>query len=1283
MEQQTQRRLAHASAQRQSKGEEDHKAAPASPHSSSPPQPPLTPSAASILSTLESLHAVLLSLPPLRLLYSLNYVLFPLTSFLTQPLSVENAAEASALSALSSLTFLLRCSAQSSDCTAAAAAVIGDEKGWAGLSTLSVSLVRDAHSEELKAAAVEAFTALLQAARAHMQWMAESPLRGFVLSSPFHVTLGYLISLLVRCLSSTSRLLQLRALQCLSAACALLSPFPAGVSMLTSYMPGMLSALQRLLVKDDKAGTQVKSEAMRLSTALVVAVMAGADVVQLALVTTDRAPSARITEVDEEGREQEDLNAVAAEVEAKLTGFRALLPSPSSSTVSSSPSATAEVKGPAVDLLLPRDAAWYGETRERVLLIVRLIFAQSPLYPRSAALEVEWVRSARLLLERCSLVLRDCVVVLVEYVLAMTQHVHDGVRHEATTALSSFTTALSGLSNASSPSSLALIASLSSRLLLHLRSLPRLLQTSIHSTQLRLLHTCSGYMQLLGSISSPTPLHSPLFAALSSPSTFPHLFLQLLPALALHPPSSFILERTDDNTSPLTLLHSLTSSAPLLHTSDDTVRLALLHLLRSLGIHTGDEAGHLLDALLSFLPSDEQPHTPHVDEWLLLITQIIVGITSSPSPPRPATTPYLILALDTFVQPCLFSPAQPATTLTLTMAGVASIAHDLHADFSPYLMHVLFPLLTHLGSTSPVVSSAAMSCLRVVASAVGVESVSALVLGNVDYVVDAIAAHLLSSHPTPQLLQVMRAVLSRLPPSPELIPLLHDTLHSTIRLLSLPTGDEDERVVCVEVLVGVVQSVRRLYEVQPPPLHPSARAGLFGSSQPIDSGRLLEGVKEYYAPRRVRERVWGKREQWRREDEEAQAEDAGRRAKERRVSPSQWYAQQEARRERREQRRAMGVQDDDTDSDDDEDARDAKRRQREWREQERKDEAVQPTAEQAVVIDVMKQARSWLGRGGVREQVLVLDLIREAILVLRSIPKELFPLIAQTWPSILALIRRYQRVGLPPPSSSSTALLSLSSPSPASPQPPVGVLLSSLELLTVLCEVASRFLASRFQSELWPLLSSVLSSYQHQLTTTLTLVSAHSPSSRCLPPSPSSSVSASALPMTAAHRLILSALSSLAFLLRYPDLLCAHLLEVSKAVRPFLGDSMPAKVQEGACAVYRAMHTLNAELVEWTLTGLVGEEGEEEEEGEEGKEGEEELMEWAKVEEWKLDRRGELLLIWQRLKVERRMRRQRQAQAKQQSKGDDDDASLPYREARLLLTELRARPTRPSDVTEV
>ena len=1277
MEQQTQRRLALAAAASptHSKGEEEMKGPPsATPSPVSSPLPlPAASSAAALLATLDSLRSLLRTLPRLPLLFSLNYILFPLTSFLSQPMTLEKSSEAALLSALSSLAFLLRATSEDADCTAAAAAVIGDEQGFAGLCTLLIQRTRDAGSEEVKAAAIDCLAALLTSATSHLSWWPQSPLRLYVHSSPFHISLGYLISLLIPCLASTSRALQRSALLAVSAACGLLSPSPAGVSMLTSYLPGVLSALQKLLVRDDKAGTQVKGEAIRLMTDLLVAVLSGEEVERLAAATSDRhqQPPPTIEEVQEDA--DEESTRAQAEVQSKLSHLHFLVasrvapsstaPSPAKSTTDEEGSAAA---GPSADLLISRDVSWYGETRERVLLIMQLIFAQSPLYPRSAALECEYVRSARRLLGECGRVLRDCVVVWVEYVLAMTQHNHDDVRHEAATVLSTFTAALSSLPDTAASD--ALIASLSSRLHHHLRSLPRLLQSSTQATQLRLLHTASGYMELLGSIPSPsTPGQSPLFTLLSSPSAFPHLFIQLLPALRLSPDTSIIVERSDDDSDPVHLLHSLHDQPAFLHAPDDSVRLALLHLLRGIGQCTGEQVGQLLDALLSFLPGEGGGRGDgHVDEWLVLIHQVIVGLTLSPTAAQ-ASAPYLLLALETFIQPELFSSSQSPAVLALLLSAVATIAWQMRGDFQPYLMHVLFPLLSHIGSPSLHVSSAAMSCLRVIAAALGYESGQALVLGNVDYVVDAIAAHLLSAQPTPQLLAVMRAVLSRLPPSPQLIPLLHDTLDSLVRLLSLSTGGEEERIVSIEVLQGVVVAVRRYYDASPPPTHPSTRSGLFASTAPLSSPHLLlPDAAPHYHPSRVIERLQLKRDQHRREDADAAQLDATT-ATAPRLTPNQWYAQQEAKRERREERKSQGLRDSDSDSDDDEEARTAKAEHRQWREREREDEAVRPTPEQAVVLQLMQQARSWVGRGGVREQVLVLELIREAIVVLYTIPKELFPLIAQLWPPVLALIRRYQRAG----GEGRTTALTVSRPadggSGEASMPPVSVLIAALELVAVLCHYASRFLATRFQSELWPVLSAVLGAYQHQMKGIVQLTGAGQALSPRAAAAQGAPAAAAGLHLTAPHRLLVSALSSLAFLLRYPDLMRQHALEVVKACRPYLDEAMPEQVNEQAAAVFRAAYALNAEAVEWALGSIVEDEDEEAESGEEKEgAGEVELTQWEKVDEWGLDRRGELRLLWQRVKDERRKAHDR---AHQQASH--------HQVVSELLAELRALPVPP------
>ena len=119
---------------------------------------------------------------------------------------------------------------------------------------------------------------------------------------------------------------------------------------------------------------------------------------------------------------------------------------------------------------------------------------------------------------------------------------------------------------------------------------------------------------------------------------------------------------------------------------------------------------------------------------------------------------------------------------------------------------------------------------------------------------------------------------------------------------------------------------------------------------------------------------------------------------------------------------------------------------------------------------------------------------------------------------------------------------------------------------------------------------------------------------------------------------------------------------------------MPEKVGEQAAAVFRAAYVLNADAVEWLLSSMVDKDEDEEVEEDEKGEGAQqvELTHWEKVDEWGLDRRGELRLLWQRVKEERRRARQR---ARQESQG----AQPSHQRVRQLLVELRALPVVPLD----
>ena len=291
-----------------------------------------------------------------------------------------------------------------------------------------------------------------------------------------------------------------------------------------------------------------------------------------------------------------------------------------------------------------------------------------------------------------------------------------------------------------------------------------------------------------------------------------------------------------------------------------------------------------------------------------------------------------------------------------------------------------------------------------------------------------------------------------------------------------------------------------------------------------------------------------------------------------------------------------------------------------------------------------------------REQSLCVELLCDSVVVLRTIPKELFPLIAQLWSPLLAIFKRYQRTTSAPPSPSSAMLVlsSAAQPNLATHQPAgvVSVLAQCGELLAVLCETASRFLAPRFHNELWPILSTLLTSSHRQLLSLLSL---------------SSSVPTS----SSSYRLIQSCLSSLSSLLLYRDLMAEHVLSVARAVVVLVSDGLPSGVQQSAMTVLRRCAALDADVVWWVLDSAVS--WQDNDSGVENASAAGDVRvsvaDWSVLDEWQLDRRGEQQLTLHRLKESSYTGRGRQRDSKELEQN-----------AQLLMNELRAMREQPMDI---
>ncbi|OAR05937.1 hypothetical protein LLEC1_03702 [Akanthomyces lecanii] len=117
----------------------------------------------------------------------------------------------------------------------------------------------------------------------------------------------------------------------------------------------------------------------------------------------------------------------------------------------------------------------------------------------------------------------------------------------------------------------------------------------------------------------------------------------------------------------------------------------------------------------------------------------------------------------------------------LALEVVAYAAQRSGESFRPELIDVLFPIATFLGSDNHRLQQHAVAALNIVASASKYESVSDLIVGNVDYMVSSVALRLNTLDISPASTQVLTMMI-RLA-GPRLIPFLDDVVESIFAAL--------------------------------------------------------------------------------------------------------------------------------------------------------------------------------------------------------------------------------------------------------------------------------------------------------------------------------------------------------------------------------------------------------------------------------------------------------------------------------------------------------------------
>lgn len=116
---------------------------------------------------------------------------------------------------------------------------------------------------------------------------------------------------------------------------------------------------------------------------------------------------------------------------------------------------------------------------------------------------------------------------------------------------------------------------------------------------------------------------------------------------------------------------------------------------------------------------------------------------------------------------------------SLALETIAFQAQNMQEDFRPELIDCLYPVVQSLASSNEFVQNYAITCLNVVSEACGFHDIGALVVENVDYLVNSVGIHLNILSPQAPVVLIMMVKLA----GPKLLPFLDDLVDSIFAAL--------------------------------------------------------------------------------------------------------------------------------------------------------------------------------------------------------------------------------------------------------------------------------------------------------------------------------------------------------------------------------------------------------------------------------------------------------------------------------------------------------------------
>eukprot|EP00494_Astrolonche_serrata_P030219 UN30486 len=134
-----------------------------------------------------------------------------------------------------------------------------------------------------------------------------------------------------------------------------------------------------------------------------------------------------------------------------------------------------------------------------------------------------------------------------------------------------------------------------------------------------------------------------------------------------------------------------------------------------------------------------------------------------------------------------------AVQVNLLLRGVAIITHENSELIKLNLMHIMYPILEHLGSGNTIVSSSALACIERLYKTLQYSNVDNFVIDNADYLIDSMVYQLNygNEKEKEKCLNMLVSLLS-LSESPKIIlPLLKHTITSITERLYMISHNKE------------------------------------------------------------------------------------------------------------------------------------------------------------------------------------------------------------------------------------------------------------------------------------------------------------------------------------------------------------------------------------------------------------------------------------------------------------------------------------------------------------